>query len=131
MKTNHIIFQSLLSPSEMPHSLSVECFSLNKSTSYQSLCLCLSILSQRKKQEPPIHWEHVHFLKSQWRFSHDLFKRVCQFSVHFGTKILFFIVLVLMGLNYLVIKKINHVEYLTRIIHYDLLFVYKIYIFPF
>ena len=71
MKTNHIIFQSLLSPSEMPHSLSVECFSLNKSTSYQSLCLCLSILSQRKKQEPPIHWEHVHFLKSQWRFSHD------------------------------------------------------------
>ena len=71
MKTNHIIFQSLLSPSEMPHSLSVECFSLNKSTSYQSFCLCLSILSQRMKQEPPIHWEHVHFLKSQWRFSHD------------------------------------------------------------
>ena len=71
MKTNPIIFQSLLSPSEMPHSLSVECFSLNKSTSYQSLCLCLWILSQRKKQEPPIHREHVHFLKSQWRFSHD------------------------------------------------------------
>ena len=55
----------------MPHSLSVGCFSLNKSTSYQSLCLCLWILSQQKEQEPPIHQEHGHFLKSQWRFSHD------------------------------------------------------------
>ena len=41
MKTKHTIFKGL-SPYKMAHTLSVECFSLNKSTSYLSLCLSLN-----------------------------------------------------------------------------------------
>lgn len=53
--------------------------------------------------------------------------KVSQFSAHFGTRILFFHCFNFDGIKLFAIKKINHVEYLTRIIHYDL-FVYKIYI---